>query len=72
MSINNVWIDGMESECNVPKKKEKKTSLYKLVKLSRKVGALFSSRIKSFNFVLLRLNSEVFKAAQSYFKSQSD
>ena len=71
MSINNVWIDGMESECNVPKNNEKK-SLYILVKISRKVGALFSSRIKSFNFVSLRLNSEVFKAAQSYFKSQSD
>ena len=29
------------------------------------MGALFSSRLKSLNFVSLRLNSEVFKAAQS-------
>ena len=29
------------------------------------MGALFSSRLKSLNFVTLRLNVEVFKAAQS-------
>ena len=29
------------------------------------MGALFSSRLKSLNFVSLRLNLEVFKAAQS-------
>ena len=50
----NVWTNGIESERNVPQKKKKK-SLYILVKKSRKVGALFSSRLKSLNFVLLRL-----------------
>ena len=45
--------------------KEKKEKLYILVKKSRKVGALFSYRLKSLNFVSLRLNLEVFKAAQS-------
>ena len=29
------------------------------------MGAVFSSRLKSLNFISLRLNSEVFKAAQS-------
>ena len=42
-----------------------------LVKISSKVGALFSSRLKAFNFVSLMLNSEVFKATQSKFKSHS-
>ena len=47
------------------RERKKKKSLYILVKKSRKVGALFSSRLKSLNFVSLRLNLEVFKAAQS-------
>ena len=47
------------------RKRKKKKSLFILFKKSRKVSALFSSRLKSLNFVSLRLNSEVFKAAQS-------
>ena len=42
------------------RKKKKKKSLFILVKHLVK-----SSRLKSLNFVSLRLNSEVFKAAQS-------
>ena len=60
----NVWTNGIESERNVLFKKKKEKIIY-LIKKSRKVGALFSSRLKSLNFVSLRLNLEVFKAAQS-------
>ena len=45
--------------------RKRKKSLYILVKKSRIVDALFSSRLKSLNFVSLRLNPGVFKAAQS-------